>query len=229
MDTVEIQVYSKEIARLARGGLGAGATATATLATTGGIRSVKINNGGSGYALGDVLTVAVGTGGTLTVTKVTTAGKVKGVVVTSPGSGYANATGAATTVAPAGGTGCTVDTVVEFAIDEVTVGAGGSNYTTAIAKFNGGGNANWSYGVATIDTGAVDAVTAPVGVKFASVPTIVIQPGGPVDAAAFNTALQAFDVTQQNARLKNILTVALNRELLTVESAPIVRAALAAL
>lgn len=162
-------------------------------------------------------------------TKVTTAGKVGGVAVTSAGTGYANATGVATTVAPAGGTGCTVDTVVEFAIDEITVGAGGTNYITAIAKFAGGGNSAWSYGEATLDAGAVDTITAPVGVKFTSVPTIVIQPGGPVDAAAFNTALQAFDLAQQNARLKKIINVVLNREILTVESAPIVRAALAAL
>lgn len=229
MDAVEIQTYSKEIDRLARGGTGAGATATATLEATGGIRSAKVNAMGSGYAVGDVLTVAGGTGGTFTVTNVTTTGKVKNIVKTTAGSGYANATGAATTVAPAGGSGCTLDTVVEFAVDTVTVGAGGSNYATAVVKFDGGGNPNWSYGAATIDAGAVDTVTAPVGVTFTSVPTIVITPGGPADATAFMTALRAFDVTQQDARLKKIMSTVLNREILTAESAPVVRDALATL
>jgi hypothetical protein len=154
---------------------------------------------------------------------------VKNVVQTSAGSGYANATNVATTVAPAGGTGCTVDTVVEFAIDTITVGTGGSNYTTAVAKFDGGGNPNWSYGAATIDTGAVDTVTAPVGVTFTSVPTIVIEAGGPADASSFMTALRAFDVTQQDSRLERIMSIVLNREVLTAESAPVVRAALASL
>lgn len=229
MDAVEIQTYSKEIDRLARGGTGAGAAATATLETTGGIRSAKVHTAGLGYSLGDVLTVAGGTGGTLTVTGVTTSGAVKSVVKTTAGSGYANATNVATTVDPVGGTGCTVDTVIEFDVDTITVDDGGADYITAVVKFNGGGNPNWSYGAATIDTGAVDTITAPVGVKFTSVPSIVVEAGGPVDAAAFLTALRAFDVTQQDARLEKIMSTALNREVLTAESAPVVTAALAAL
>ena len=61
MDASEIQVYSRKIDEIARGGSGTGAAATATLVATGGIRSAKVHTAGSGYAVGDVLTVAVGT------------------------------------------------------------------------------------------------------------------------------------------------------------------------
>ena len=62
MDATEIQVHSKKIDEIARGGSGSGASATTTLETTGGIRSAKVHTAGSDYAVGDVLTVADGTG-----------------------------------------------------------------------------------------------------------------------------------------------------------------------
>lgn len=62
MDAKETQVYAKKIDELIRGTVGSGATATATLAATGTIKTIAINNGGSGYSVDDVLTVAVGTG-----------------------------------------------------------------------------------------------------------------------------------------------------------------------
>jgi ribosomal protein L18E len=58
---------------------------------------------GTGYAVNDVLTVAVGTSGTVTVTSVDGGGAITGIAakVTTPGTGYALATGSAVT----GGTG----------------------------------------------------------------------------------------------------------------------------
>jgi len=82
-------------------------------ASTSGLDTVAINaaGAGSGYALGDVLTVvqAGASGGTLEVTEIDDTGAVTEVALLTRGTGYSADTGLATTVAPAGGTGCTID------------------------------------------------------------------------------------------------------------------------
>jgi uncharacterized phage protein gp47/JayE len=76
-----------------------------TLGTTatGLFNVVPGASAGSGYVVNDVLTVAGGTGGTVTVTSVGGSGAVTGIApqVTTPGSGYAVTSAVATT----GGTG----------------------------------------------------------------------------------------------------------------------------
>lgn len=77
-----------------------------------GVQSGAVNAGGSGYAVEDVLTVVGGTGtaATFRVAQVSS-GAVTDVELLDPGlySTLPAATGAATTVAPAGGSGCTLD------------------------------------------------------------------------------------------------------------------------
>ena len=76
------------------------------------VASISIGNGGSGYSVNDVLTVVQsgGSGCTVTVTSVA-AGVVDGVSLTTGGTGYEVANNLATTVAPAGGTGCLINIV----------------------------------------------------------------------------------------------------------------------
>ena len=103
---------------------------------------------GSGYNVNDILTIAGGTSGQVRVTSVNSAGGVTGIELYYCGSAYTIGAGKATTVTPAGGTGCTVEVVsvdfVELATtpiqhnfrcgDSVTIsGASG----TGAAKFNG--------------------------------------------------------------------------------------------
>lgn len=66
---------------------------------------VAVNAGGTLYAVGDVLTLAGGTGGTVTVLTVGTGGVVTSVEITAEGSGYTTGSKATT-----GGTGtaCTI-------------------------------------------------------------------------------------------------------------------------
>jgi uncharacterized phage protein gp47/JayE len=71
-----------------------------------GLRTFAVNAGGTGYVVGDVLTVAGGTGGQLKVAAVA-AGVVTALAFIVPGTGYAIATGSATTGGT--GTGCTVN------------------------------------------------------------------------------------------------------------------------
>src|SRR5574340_1003923 len=73
---------------------------------SGGLSVVAIVSGGSGYALNDVLTLSEGTGGTCTVTGVS-ATVITSVEITTAGSGFTQGV-KTTTVAPAGGTNCTL-------------------------------------------------------------------------------------------------------------------------
>jgi hypothetical protein len=77
---------------------------------TGPIAEASINAGGTGYSVDDVLTVTGGGGssGQYKVTSVS-GGVVDGITWQSGGSGYSVTSGAATTVSPPGGTGCTLD------------------------------------------------------------------------------------------------------------------------
>jgi len=85
--------------------------------TQGAVLSATLNEDGSGYHVGDVLSITGGggTGGTATVTAVDNSGAVTGLSLTASGSGYSNTTGASTmeTVASASGTGATVDLTVD--------------------------------------------------------------------------------------------------------------------
>jgi len=82
---------------------------TVELIGNGRVSAVLISAGGSGYAVGNVLSLTGGNSDcTLTVSTVAS-GVVTAVSITNAGSGYATGTGQATTVAPAGGTGCTIN------------------------------------------------------------------------------------------------------------------------
>lgn len=74
----------------------------------GSLNTVVINNAGSNYVAGDILTITGGggSGGTITVTEVST-GAITGLIVNTGGGGYATTTGAATT--GGSGSGATVN------------------------------------------------------------------------------------------------------------------------
>lgn len=66
--------------------------------------------GGSGYSIDNILTITTGgTLGTARVTDIDASGAVVSVQLEMCGSGYTTGTGKATTVTPAGGTGCTLN------------------------------------------------------------------------------------------------------------------------
>jgi len=75
-------------------------------ASTGGVAQVLIDDGGSGYAVNDILTIASGNNDcTLKVTSVSS-GKVTGLSIITAGSGYSEGSGLSTTGGT--GTGCKV-------------------------------------------------------------------------------------------------------------------------
>lgn len=135
---------------------GTQATATANM----GINTFALGAGGTGYSVGNVLTLAGGTGGTVTVTAVGALGAVTAVGAPfTPGTGYTTGI-KATTVAPAGGTGATVN-VQTLRVVSATVGVAGSGYFTPPAvSFSGGGGAG---AAATAVITAASANLGPAG------------------------------------------------------------------
>ena len=99
--------------------------------------------------------------GTATVLTVDGSGTITSIALTTGGSGYSSATGAATTVAPSGGTGATVNTVVNKAVASVAVGAGGSNYLFSSVKFD-----------TTYGSGAAGTVSVVSGAKKVLIPVV---------------------------------------------------------
>jgi len=74
------------------------------------VATIAIGAGGSGYSVNDVLSLATPTDGTPATARVTgvTAGVVTGVLLLTAGTGYSTGV-KATTVSPAGGSGCTIN------------------------------------------------------------------------------------------------------------------------
>ncbi len=86
--------------------------------STGGIASVSLDHGGTGYTVNDVLTLSGGNSdGTLTVTTVSS-GKITAVSITTAGTGYA--TGGGKTVTGGTGTAATF-TIIRLADDSGTL------------------------------------------------------------------------------------------------------------
>lgn len=224
MDTKTTNEFASKLKTIMETGEGSGATATATLEATGRIASAEINAAGSGYSVDDVLTVETGTGGTFTVTEVGENGEVTAIAQVDKGTGYDSDTGAATTVSPDNGSGCTLDTTVEFGIDSIAVDEGGEDYLTADVIITGSGTGGGE-ATATLDTGVVDSIAVDEAGWYLATPTVTIT-GAPKTGANLLTHLNAYDLSTRDARIKEILEDA--TKVVVVDSGP-VNAALAAL
>ena len=103
-------------------------------------------------------------------------GGVTSYSLTAAGTGYTAATGVATTVAPAGGTGLTVDTtVVNGAITHVVINAVGSGYSVGdvVTITGGGGNATFTITSIQSTTGAIPAGAIVSGIGVSTGTTVV--------------------------------------------------------
>lgn len=206
--TTQNDLYINKISSLLNGGEGEGATATATLALTGRIKSALIHDVGSGYSVGDILTIDTGEGNTpatFEVLLVGEAGDVLSVKKLTAGDGVsASSTDVATTVSPAAGTGCTLDYISEFQIASFTVTEEGTGYTGAVAVSV---DSSGSKGVAqaVIVTEGVDDFGASTG-WFEAVPTVTVVNSAP-SPTDFATLLVAYDMGQQVQRLTDMINL----------------------
>jgi phage tail sheath protein FI len=164
---------------------GNGATATAVLAATGTTKTVTLANGGTGYGVGDVITI---TGGatTYTVTEISGGGATGPVVAgtVSHGAGYAaSGNGITSTVTPSGGTNATFNIVVGKAIASYTMVTTGADYGNANVTLSGGNASTPATATATIGAGAnagkvTGIVVTTAGAGYESAPTVAIAPKG---------------------------------------------------
>ena len=107
---------------------GAGATAGVITYTTVGL---SINNAGTDYHAGDLLSISGGSGipTTALIVSVDSSGAILAANIANPGAytTLPTLTGAATTVMPGGGTGATIN--LTMGIYSIAVSSGGSNYS----------------------------------------------------------------------------------------------------
>lgn len=89
------------------------------------IATATMTDGGTGYAVGDILTVAGGTGGIIRVDSIDTNGVILTYELITGGTGYSATIDAATTVIPAGGSGATftivVNTTSTYLVDPLVI------------------------------------------------------------------------------------------------------------
>ncbi len=149
--------------------VGSGGAATASLR----VKTIAVNNGGTGYSVGNTITVTGGSGTSATATVATvSSGVITGLTLLATGNYTAlpTATGAATTVSPSGGTGATVNLTFELGV--ITVTSQGQWYVVppAITFSSGTGTAS----AVTFNLGNIQSITINDRGTHASIPTVII-------------------------------------------------------
>ncbi|HEY2093393.1 MAG TPA: C25 family cysteine peptidase [Thermoanaerobaculia bacterium] len=164
------------------GGTG-GTSATATL-TNGGVTSIAVNGGGSGYTSAPEVFLTGGGGSGATATATISGGVVTGFTITNAGTGYTSAP----TVSFAGGGGSpsAVPTVSGGVVTGYTLTSGGSGYTSAptVIISTNGGSGSGATATATISGGVVTAVSGgAAGSGYTATPVISILGQTTIDTA----------------------------------------------
>ena len=163
------------------------------LVANGGVASLTMNAGGSGYL--SVPTV-VFSSGSAAATAVLSGQSVVNIIVTNPGSGY----GAAPTISFSGGGGgsgaaATANVLLGpgmQGVSSIIILTGGSTYTSAPAVAITGGGGSGAAATAVLTGGVVTSITITnTGTGYTSVPTVAISGGGGSGATAYATLYPA--------------------------------------
>lgn len=162
--------------------------------------SVQVNAGGQYYNIGDVLSV-VGGVGSATTAVVTSIGS-NGEVVTVSLFNYGNYTtlptliAVSTSVAPGGGTGCTLN--LTMGISAIAVSNSGGQYTAPPrVLLSGGGTGATATAVLTAGTVTSIVVTNP-GSNYTSAPTVTITSGSSATATPYLVPTGVGNITLLN-------------------------------
>jgi hypothetical protein len=200
MNPTTLAQYADKIRFLAAGGSGQNATVTCALAASGRVRDYGLAAGGSGYSVNDVLTCD---SATFEVTSVD-AGVITGIAIATLGTTVTTGNGKATTVAPAGGTGATLNLVAEKGIASATITAGGTGYINATAQLSGGSGSGGSITLG-VSNGVVSTRTVVSAGWYLTAPTVTVIAQPPVDANEWLSLLTTFDATLLNERLLEVI------------------------
>jgi hypothetical protein len=173
------------------GHTGSGATAAASM----GLDSISnITNGGTGYTVGDLLTLSGGTSTTAGMLQVTSVsgGVITGAVISVAGTYTSLPTNP---VAVTGGTGSGATFSLLWKIASVAVTAGGTNYSTApTVAFSGGGGSGAGATAATVATSVGSVTVVTIGSGYSSAPILAFAGGGGGSGATAAVVLNPFTV-----------------------------------
>jgi hypothetical protein len=159
---------------------GAGAAATAALASTGGVKSIAVSgNGGRNYVQASTTVSITGGGGSGAAALATVLnGAVTAFTVTNPGSGY---TTAPTVTINGVGTGARASATLGRAVANLILTNGGSGYSSAPTVNIAGGGATAPSATATsaLAPGPVASLTLTAnGTGYTTAPLVTITGGG---------------------------------------------------
>jgi len=160
---------------------GSNFNAVAVLESTGSIKSLTIDDAGSGYSVGDILPIdGDGKNGSLKVKEVDGGGAIIKLSLLNAGSGY---TAASVDTLTKGNADATITTVIGFSVKEIQLKNGGTGYSDDTITISGGSPNIPAEASATIGYG-VDSVTILTKGKGYKYPTVVISGDGS-DATAY--------------------------------------------
>lgn len=149
---------------------------------------ININSPGTNYRLGDLLTVAGGSGtlASVRVTSIGLSGQVLTATIINPGlyTALPSLVGASTSVQPGGGTGCTLD--LTMGIGAIAVASGGQQYTAPPMVFISGGGGTDALAQTTLTAGTVNSIViTQAGSGYTTAPTVTITSGSGALAIAY--------------------------------------------
>lgn len=185
------------------------ARATATIQPAGGVASIDIGSGVSGFTAAPTVTIGgTGAGAAATVTFNATSNTVTAINVTTPGTGYV---GTPTVTLTGGGVSVPVTgnvTLTPGAVNGITLVSTGGGYTTAPNVTITGGGGTGATATATISNGLVTGitVTAP-GTGYITAPTVTIDP--PPGVVVISARVTGTDSIYNTQFLVNGLSVAI--------------------
>jgi len=125
-----------------------------------GVNNIVLADGGTGYSVGDELTIVQDGGGygKFGVKSVDLEGAVTGISWRSCGTGYTAAEGLETTASPVGGTGCTVDVLSSQGIS-VTISGTGQGEGDKKFQMYSGQSKSYFGGLTTLEVGISNPIT----------------------------------------------------------------------
>jgi hypothetical protein len=166
--------------------------------------SASVAAGGSNYRLGDVISIAGGTGtsATVTVTGISNNGSVTAIALGNPGSYTAlpNLSSVPTVVQPAGGSNCTLN--LTMGIGAIAVSVGGIGYSAPPVISVSGGNGDGAVVSAVVSAGRITAFeVVRSGSGYTAIPAITIDSGSGAAAIAVlkPTTVDSIDITYDGA------------------------------
>ena len=107
---------------------GGGVDAAASVVVDGGIDSIDVTAGGSGYTSSPLVSIVGGGGSGASATAIITKGQVSRILINEKGSGYT--TQPSITIVGGGGTGAAGEAAVRGPIKSISIDNGGSSYTS---------------------------------------------------------------------------------------------------